>query len=84
METSDILETLQTKVETSILQHGEIPGVVPAGWKRPFVETATAQRIPLQKNITEVVEFPEQDESHGEMYMEFNGPAPNDFLTLDV
>jgi hypothetical protein len=84
IETTDILDTLQKEVETSILKHKEIPGVFPPGWKRPFLETATAQRKPLSKNMEEVVEFPEQDESHGELYMAFSGPPPTDFLTLDV
>jgi Zn-dependent M16 (insulinase) family peptidase len=84
IETAEILETLQEQVETSILKHGKIPGITPMGWKRPFLETATAQRKPLSKVTVEMVEFPEQDESHGEMYMAFSGPPPTDFLTLDV
>jgi Zn-dependent M16 (insulinase) family peptidase len=84
IETIDILETLQSKVETSILKHGELPGILPPGWKRPFLETATAQRTPLKTNIEESVEFPEQDESHGELVMALSGPSPTDFLTLDV
>ena len=51
------------------------------GWKRPFVETTTSQPISISKDITEVVEFMEEDESMGEIYLNFLGPSPLDQFT---
>lgn len=82
-----MLQVVQDKVEPSIIKHGQDKGPRPAGWKRPFVETASADRKPITQQVQEVVEFPEQDESMGELAISFVGPAPNEFLerkALDV
>lgn len=84
IETVDILQTLESRVEASILKHGQAEASASSDWKRPFLETETANRLPLKDNIEETVEFPEQDEGHGEVYMGFSGPPPTDYLTLDV
>ena len=78
---SSLLNVLQDRVESSIANHHHSN---PTHWKRPFVETATARRIRLSEMRREVVEFPEKDESTGELLMTFSGSAPNDYLTAKV
>jgi len=73
---------LNDKVEPLILAN--LPAgqaVPPAGWKRPFVETSTAQPLSIPTSQTKVVEFMEEDESIGEIYFTFLGPPPTDYLT---
>jgi hypothetical protein len=48
------------------------------------VETASVTRAPISKTIKETVEFPEKDESMGELLMTFMGPSPNQHLELQV
>ncbi|QRV76246.1 Zinc metalloprotease [Ceratobasidium sp. AG-Ba] len=79
LKTEELLHVLQTKVEPSILAHGPTQGPIPAGWKRPFVETASSKQ-PNLKGITKAtVDFPEQDESAGEVGVSFQGPPPTEF-----
>lgn len=61
--TSSLLSVVQEQVEPSLIAHGQNLGPRPPGWKRPFVETISAQRHPIPKTIKETVEFPEKDES---------------------
>lgn len=61
--TSSLLRVIQEQVEPSLIAHGQNTGSRPPGWKRPFLETASALRRPLSEPIKEIVEFPEQDES---------------------
>lgn len=68
-------------MEPSITSHQQVR---PDQWKRPFVETVTAKRVPLEKTRKETVEFPEKDESAGELSMTFVGSAPDDYLTAKV
>jgi Zn-dependent M16 (insulinase) family peptidase len=82
--TSSLLSVVQDKIEGSIVAHGQNQGPHPPGWKRPFLETASAKRDPIAKTIKETVEFPEQDESVGELVLNFIGPPRNDYLTLTV
>lgn len=85
--TESLLSVVQGQVEPSIIAHGQNQGPRPAGWKRPFLETESAQRGPIAKIIKETVEFPEKDESMGELIISFMGPAPSEFLerkALDV
>lgn len=63
------------KFETSILDDIPRPD---APFKRPWVESATAP--PLTESIIETVEFPEEDESSGEITISFFGPSCNDLL----
>ncbi|TCD61425.1 hypothetical protein EIP91_008439 [Steccherinum ochraceum] len=85
--TTSLLEVVQNKVEPSIVAHGQNRGPRPDGWKRPFVETASAKRDPIAATVTKAVEFPEKDESVGELEINYRGPAPNAFLerkALDI
>lgn len=85
--TSTLLSVVQAQVEPNLVAHGQNMGPRPPGWKRPFVETASAIRPPIEKTIKETVEFPEKDESVGELIISSLGPAPNQFLerkALDI
>ncbi|KAJ7619113.1 Metalloenzyme, LuxS/M16 peptidase-like protein [Mycena polygramma] len=79
--------SLIEQVEPSLIAHGQNLGPRPPGWKRPFVETASAIRPPIQETIKDTIEFPEEDESVGELIISSLGPAPNQFLerkALDI
>ncbi|KAJ7070954.1 Metalloenzyme, LuxS/M16 peptidase-like protein [Mycena amicta] len=85
--TSTLLSVIQEKVEPSLVAHNQNLGARPPGWKRPFVETASANRPPISETIKDTVEFPEKDESVGELIITFLGPIPNHFLerkALDI
>ena len=85
--TTSLLDVVQKEVEPSIIEHKQNKGPKPEGWKRPFVETASAQRNPIPETIKETVEFPEKDESVGELQIGFLGPPPTAFLerkALDI
>ncbi|KAL6304310.1 Metalloenzyme, LuxS/M16 peptidase-like protein [Sparassis latifolia] len=85
--TTSLLNVIQNQIEPSIIRHGQNQGSRPKGWKRPFVETASALREPLKHNVKETIEFPEKDESVGEVQLTFMGPPPNAFLerkALDI
>ncbi|KAI2780307.1 Metalloenzyme, LuxS/M16 peptidase-like protein [Daldinia loculata] len=49
-----------------------------APFKRPWIESA--QPPPLEKTIVETVEFPEEDESIGDMVVGFFGPSCTDII----
>ncbi|KAG6888680.1 hypothetical protein C0995_006670 [Termitomyces sp. Mi166 len=78
--TLSLLDVVQKQVEPSIIEHDQGKGPHPPGWKRPFVETPSANRPPIKETIKKTVEFPEKDESIGEITMSFLGPAPSAFL----
>ncbi|KAJ8494623.1 hypothetical protein ONZ51_g2236 [Trametes cubensis] len=85
--TRSLLDVVQNQVEPSIVAHGQNKGSKPPGWKRPFMETASALRKPISQTIKETVEFPEKDESVGEVQIGFLGPPPTAFLerkALDI
>ncbi|KII93562.1 hypothetical protein PLICRDRAFT_49603 [Plicaturopsis crispa FD-325 SS-3] len=86
--TESLLSVIQTQIEPSLIKHGQAHGPHgPPGWKRPFVETKSAERTPISEAKRAVVEFPEKDESVGEVLITFMGPPPNQFLerkALDV
>ncbi|KDR85083.1 hypothetical protein GALMADRAFT_233694 [Galerina marginata CBS 339.88] len=85
--TSSLLHVVQDKIEPSLILHKQNQGARPPGWKRPFLETASALRKPIPQTTKDTVEFPEQDESMGELIINFMGPAPNEFLerkALDI
>lgn len=82
--TKSLLAVVQDKVEPNIISHGQDQGPRPQGWKRPFMETASAHRSPIKQITKETVEFPEKDESQGELLITYNGPSPNDFLERKV
>ena len=85
--TTSLLDVVQNQIEPSIAAHGQNKGPKPAGWKRPFLETTSALRHPIKETIKETVEFPEKDESVGEVQIGYLGPSPTDFLerkALDI
>jgi Zn-dependent M16 (insulinase) family peptidase len=82
--TSTLLSVIQNKVEPSLIAHHQNAGPRPPGWKRPFVETLSAIRAPIAKTLTETVEFPEKDESMGELVINFMGPPREHFLERKV
>ncbi|KAI6047558.1 Metalloenzyme, LuxS/M16 peptidase-like protein [Pisolithus marmoratus] len=85
--TQSLLSVIQDKVEPTIIAHGQNRGPRPNGWKRPFVETPSANREPIKQTVKKVVEFPEKDESQGELVITFSGPSPTNFLdqkALDI
>lgn len=75
---------MQEQIEPSLISHGQRHGARPPGWRRPFVETASGARRPLEGKIADVVEFPEKDESMGELIITFLGPPMNHFLDRRV
>jgi Zn-dependent M16 (insulinase) family peptidase len=82
--TSSLLKVIQEQIEPSIVAHGQNQGPRPPGWKRPFLETASAKRGPIPKTIKETIDFPEKDESMGELIITFMGPPLRNFLELKV
>lgn len=82
--TKSLLDVIQNDVEPSLIAHGQNAGPRPSGWKRPFLETPSAYRPPFSETITKTVEFPEKDESVGEVQIGFVGPPPQDFLEASV
>jgi len=82
--TPSILSVLQEQVEPSIVSHKQNHGPRPVGWKRPFVETPSANRPPIAKSRQEAVTFPEKDQSLGELIISYLGPPPSEFLERKV
>ncbi|GAA5862491.1 hypothetical protein JCM1840_004200 [Sporobolomyces johnsonii] len=81
LDPTKLLETLTEKVIPSIIEHKQNKGSRPPGWIRPFVESSTASNPPkIEKDTTELVEFPEKDESVGELMLSWIGVPHNDFL----
>ncbi|KAI5480305.1 zinc metalloprotease [Pseudohyphozyma bogoriensis] len=79
---TSLLTTIINEVEPSIIAHNQANGPKPEGWKRPFVESTTAENPPvIKKDTMEVVEFPEKDESVGEVMISWIGCHANDWLT---
>ena len=60
--TSSLLRVVQEQIEPNLISHGLNHGPSPAGWKRPYVETASAVRNPIPATTKHTVEFPEKDE----------------------
>lgn len=56
----------------------------PQGFKRPFVETPSAARPPFETTIKETVEFPERDESMGQVFIRFRGSTCGDLVAWDA
>jgi Zn-dependent M16 (insulinase) family peptidase len=86
-DTASLLRVVQEQVEPTLIEHGAVHGPRPSGWKRPFLETASAKRPAISQTTKEVVEFPEKDETMGELIISFLGPPPNAFLerkALDI
>jgi hypothetical protein len=75
---------VQNEVEPNIIAHGQNKGPKPPGWKRPFLETPSAQRKPIAELIERTVEFPEKDESTGELLIYYMGPPNDDLIGFKV
>ena len=71
---------MQKKVEPSIIAHGQNKGPKPPGWQRPFLETPSARREPIREHLERTVEFPEKDESTGEILINYMGPSMDNLL----
>ena len=84
LSTEALLGVLQDQVEPSIIQHGKTHGPRPEGWKRPFLETPSVEPPVFRGMQSETVEFPEKDESTGELAVYFVGPPPQEQLTMKV
>lgn len=84
LSTKTLLETIQARVEPSIAKHGHANGPRPTGWKRPFMETPSAEKFSFSEDKKATIEFPEKDESVGEVQIGFIGPPPTEFLTMKV
>lgn len=81
VDQEELLKILED-FEEGIGKDIEIPG---PDWKRPFVDSK--QTPPLKENVSQVVEFPEEDESMGEITVDYLGPDFKDaigYLALEV
>ncbi|OSD05304.1 hypothetical protein PYCCODRAFT_1362169 [Trametes coccinea BRFM310] len=78
--TGSLLDVMQQEVEPRFVEHQQNKGTKPLGWNRPFMETPSADRKPIAQTVKETVEFPEKDESAGELQLGFLGPPPTAFL----
>lgn len=75
---------MQEQVEPSIISHKQNLGPRPKGWRRPFLETPSSNRPAFTETVKDTVEFPEKDESVGEVQISWLGPSPTDFLENKV
>ncbi|KAI9610843.1 hypothetical protein H4Q26_008685 [Puccinia striiformis f. sp. tritici PST-130] len=73
LDPTELLEVLNSQVEPSLVQHGQ--DRIPSGWKRPFLETPSQGGARIEKSQTVEVEFPEKDESIGEVQISWVGPS---------
>ena len=78
--TKTLLDVVQEQIEPSLIARGQNQGPRPKGWKRPFLETPSAERKPFTETISDVVEFPEKDESVGEVQISWLGPPMGSFF----
>ncbi|WVN87093.1 uncharacterized protein L203_102269 [Cryptococcus depauperatus CBS 7841] len=76
-----LFKILNDEVDPMILAQNCSQPICPPDWKRPFVESSSALPLSIPKSITKVVEFMEDDESVGELAINFLGPAHTDHLT---
>lgn len=82
VDPTTLLNVLQNEVEPSLIKHGQ--DKIPAGWKRPFLETASKGGAVLTTDKVVEVPFPEKDESSGEVQISWVGPDTNDYLLQDA
>jgi Zn-dependent M16 (insulinase) family peptidase len=68
LSTAALLSVTQEQIEPTLIAHGQNRGPRPPGWKRPFVETPSANRQPIAQTLRETVEFPEKDESKSQYF----------------
>lgn len=84
LSTRALLDTIETQVEPRIAHHKQDNGPSPTGWKRPFMETPSAEPVVLTETRKDTVEFPEKDESTGELLISFVGPGTTEHVEKKV
>jgi Zn-dependent M16 (insulinase) family peptidase len=84
LSTKALLEEIQKTVEARAISHGQNLGIKPDGWKRPFVETASATIPVIDADLSLDVEFPAKEEKFGQIRMITIGPPPDDRVTIIV
>lgn len=72
----DLMTTLE-EVDNNIQSHGAIDR---SAWKRPWVDSDP--QFKLRESRTEVLEFPEEDESMGEISITWPGPSCTNHLEV--
>lgn len=81
----ELFKILNDEVDPLILSHRanstDGPFNPPKDWQRPFVETSTAEPLSIAESQTKVVEFMEEDETMGEVYIVWLGAPPTDYRT---
>ena len=77
-----LLDRLGSTVERWAVAHNQARGATPRDWVRPLVQTSTADNPPYLANgdEVEVVQYPESDESVGQVQLTFLGPRANEWL----
>lgn len=81
IDPTKLLRVLSEQVEPSIEAHQQARGPKPSGWKRPFMDTPSRAPPALSGDRMETVEFPEKDESMGEVCISWVGVENTDYLT---
>lgn len=81
LPTNSLLDVLQTQVEPRIAEAKQNRGKRPHGWLRPFIETESANRPPFEKTIKQTIEFPDKEESMGEVQIAYRGSLEADVMT---
>ncbi|WVO17244.1 hypothetical protein L204_104936 [Cryptococcus depauperatus] len=77
----ELFKILNDEVDPIILAQNSSQPIPPPDWKRPFVDSPSALPISIPKSIVKVVDFMDDDESVGELAINFLGPPPTDHLT---
>jgi Zn-dependent M16 (insulinase) family peptidase len=81
----ELFDILNNQVDPLILSHQANTKsdtfTPPKDWLRPFVETSTAEPLTIKDSQTKVVEFMEEDESMGEVTINWLGAPPTDYRT---
>lgn len=77
----ELFKVLNEQVEPMILANLSTESVPPPNWQRPFVDTTTSQSLSITESQQKVVEFMEEDESMGDVSVNWLGPGPMDYRT---
>ncbi|KAJ9111193.1 hypothetical protein QFC20_002687 [Naganishia adeliensis] len=84
----ELMRILNNTVDPMILANTKMDAsVVPATWKRPFLETPSAAGPVIEKDVRKVVPFMDKDETVGEVVIAWKGTKTGDHLdemALDV
>ncbi|KAK9896120.1 zinc metalloprotease [Cystobasidium minutum MCA 4210] len=80
LDLGKLLRVLTDQVEPTIERKQQVNGRQTEGWKRPWVETPSIVPSKLEADKVVTSDFPEQDESIGEVTVNWIGPAYRDFL----